>query len=154
MANGPDTQNSLINKVVSFLNNNGYFVWRQENYGRFDSLDAFERLVKIVKVLRDNPHISDEQMEAAIKAALEKSWRKVPNNLKGVADVIGWNLTTGGWIAVEVKIGTDQIRPEQDIFLRRLKKSGGQVYLVRDFNSFAEGFWRLQNASAMSHSHL
>lgn len=147
-----ETQNSLINKVIGFLNVNGYFVWRQENYGRFDSLDAFERLVKIVKALRDNPHISDEQMEAAIKMALAKSWRKVPDNLKGVADVIGWNLSTGGWIAIEIKIGTDQIRPEQDTFLRRLKHSGGEVYLVRHFDSFVDGFWRNKQPSATFHT--
>lgn len=147
-----ETQNSLINKVIGFLNVNGYFVWRQENYGRFDSLDAFERLVKIVKALRDNPHISDEQMEAAIKMALAKSWRKVPDNLKGVADVIGWNLSTGRWIAIEIKIGTDQIRPEQDTFLRRLKHSGGEVYLVRHFDSFVDGFWRNKQPSVTSHA--
>ncbi len=147
-----ETQNSLINKVIGFLNVNGYFVWRQENYGRFDSLDAFERLVKIVKALRDKPHISDEQMEAAIKMALAKSWRKVPDNLKGVADVIGWNLSTGRWIAIEIKIGTDQIRPEQDTFLRRLKHSGGEVYLVRHFDSFVDGFWRNKQPSVTSHA--
>ena len=147
-----ETQNSLINKVIGFLNVNGYFVWRQENYGRIDSLDAFERLVKIVKALRDNPHISDEQMESAIKMALAKSWRKVPDNLKGVADVIGWNLSTGRWIAIEIKIGTDQIRPEQDTFLRRLKHSGGEVYLVRHFDSFVDGFWRNKQPSVTSHA--
>jgi len=131
--------------VVNFLNRNGYFVWRQENYGRFDAEDALERLIKIVKALRNNPHISDEQMEAAVKAALAKSWRKVPDNLKGVSDVIGWNLATGQWVAVEVKIGSDQIRPEQDQFMRTLKKSGGEVFLVRQFDSFSEGFWRRKN---------
>lgn len=142
-----ETQNSLINKVVNFLNANGYFVWRQENYGRFDAEDARERLVKLVKALRDNPHIGDDQVEAAVKMALAKSWRKVPDNLKGVLDVIGWNLQTGQWIGAEIKIGNDQIRPEQDQFMRRLKKSGGEVYLIRQFDSFAEGFWRLKNQS-------
>ena len=146
-----ETQNSLINKVVNFLNANGYFVWRQENYGRFDAQDAQERLVKLVIALRDNKHISTKQIKEAIKVALSKSWRKVPDNMKGVSDVIGWNLITGQWVAAEIKIGTDQIRPEQETFLRRLKKSGGEAYLIRHFDSFSEGFWRNKQPSALSH---
>ena len=147
-----ETQNSLISKVIGFLNKNGYFVWRQENYGRFDALEAEERLVELVLVLAANPHISKTQARKAIKAILANCWRKVPDNLKGVADIIGWNLSTGRWIAIEVKIGTDQIRPEQDVFLRRLKHSGGDVYLVRHFDSFVDGFWRNKQPSAIAHS--
>jgi hypothetical protein len=135
-------QNELITNIVAFLNANGFFAFRQENSGRFDAAAVEDQLVSLVSALAGNPHISLDQRRKAVKNALAKGWRKIPGGIKGVPDIIGWELATARWITVEVKIGSDQIRPEQEVFRTRLRRSGGYCFLVRDFETFTDNFWR------------
>lgn len=144
MAN--DTQNSLITKIVAFLNANGFVAWRQENQGRFDTRAAGDAMARLVWALTRVPNYDAAKARAAIDAALGKCWRKVPGGTKGVADVIGWQVGTGRWVAVEVKIGTDALRPEQIEWLGKLKRDGGTVFVIRDYDSFVDGFWRMLRA--------
>ena len=137
-----ETQNSLIGKVVAFLNANGYVAWRQENSGRFDAQAAADVLTKLVLALRAMPNYDAKKIRAAVTGKLATCWRKIPDSARGVSDVIGWHIGTGRWIAVEVKIGTDALRLEQIDWLASLRRAGGAVYMVRDFDSFEAGFWR------------
>ena len=45
--------------------------------------------------------------------------------LKGVADILGLQKSTGRFLAVEVKVGKDKLSPEQIRFLEDVKKGGG-----------------------------
>lgn len=49
----------------------------------------------------------------------------------GISDIIGFNRSTGQFIAVEVKVGRDKLRPEQERFLADVAKAGGVAAVVR-----------------------
>ncbi len=132
----PRNETEMIGVVVSFLNARGYHVWRQQNTGQFDVELAIKRLLELIADHRG-------KLDAdKLSACLRKCWRKVPSSVKGVADVIGWKLDTGSWIACEIKIGRDVIRDEQHEFLTGLKQAGGEVYVVRDFEQFVSSWER------------
>lgn len=132
-------QNLLIAQVVKFLNGQGYLVWRQENNGRIDEAAAVERLTELLFALA---HVQYDKQKVAglIKGILRKCYRKVPCALLGVTDVIGIDLETGKWIVVEVKIGADELRPDQVEFIRIVREAGGDVWLCREIESFKRGF--------------
>lgn len=134
----PRNETEMIGAVVSFLNAQGYTVWRQQNTGMFDAELATGRLLQLVEDHRGKLDFDK------VSACLRKCWRKVPASVKGVADVIGWNLNNGIWIACEIKIGRDVIREEQHEFLTGLKNAGGEVYVVRDFEQFVQA-WERKN---------
>ena len=75
-----------------------------------------------------------------IKEVLRKAYRKVPSSMKGVTDVIGFDLETARWITVEVKIGEDQVRPDQQVFMDKMRKANGSVWICRDFDCWSEAF--------------
>lgn len=139
-------QNLLIAQVVKHLNGNGYYAWRQENNGRIDESYAIEHISKLLVALA---HVKYDisKVEPLVKNILRKSYRPVPSSIKGVPDVIGFNLETGRWISVEVKCGNDQIRPEQEQFMQILRRAGGDVWVIREINSFKIAFSR-------KHQHL
>ena len=43
-----ETEQTLIKKLVDFLNANGFHVWRQHNAGRFNQSKAAESLTRLV----------------------------------------------------------------------------------------------------------
>lgn len=98
--------NSLTKSIVTYMNINGYKVWRNNNTGVYD------------------PGI--------------KAFRKNPNNLKGVSDVIGFRKGDGRFIAIEVKVGKDRISPEQAVFIEEVKKAGGVSLVARSLDTFIE----------------
>lgn len=51
--------------------------------------------------------------------------------LKGVSDVIGFNVTTGRFLAVEIKVGRDRLSAEQEHFLQSVERAGGLGLIVR-----------------------
>lgn len=140
-------QNLTIAQVVKCLNSRGYLVWRQENNGRIDFGQAIERLTDLLHGLShvkyDKPKVSK-----LIGDILNKCYRPVPSSLKGVSDVIGFSLTTGRWISVEIKVGTDRLRPDQQVFLDSVRRSGGEAWVCYDFGSWAKEFNRSRSASA------
>lgn len=52
--------------------------------------------------------------------------------LKGVPDIIGFHLTTGVFIGIEVKAGKDVLSTEQIDFLTSLKDAGGIAMVAID----------------------
>jgi len=50
---------------------------------------------------------------------------------KGCSDVLG-QLKDGRLIGVEVKAGKGRLRPEQTIFLERIRCAGGVAFMARD----------------------
>jgi hypothetical protein len=143
---------SLISAVVNYLNFSGYCAWRQQNTGHFNKTRAADSVARFVHgLLTDVRHGKQMNMFSAktksealgdlrkqIEFILSNSWEKVPDSIKGVADVIGYNKSTGRWIAVEIKIGTDRLSSDQEVWLKGLSQAGGEVWLCRDINSFID----------------
>lgn len=134
-----DTRNEteMIAAVVAFLTGRGYKVWRQQNRGQFDVISALD---KLVDALESRGTLCREEIEEIFRHC----WMRIPDSVRGVADVIGWHLKTGVWIAVEVKIGADKVSDAQHQWLTDLKKANGEVYICRDFEQFIQT-WERQN---------
>lgn len=145
-----ETEATLINKVVGFLNGNGYIVWRQQTTGHFNRVQAITSMETLVfslaKVLAADAKFDKARVKKLVSDGLDKCWRKVPDSIRGISDIVGWNARTGRWVAVEIKIGSDQLSAEQKDWMQKCRAAGGEVYLVREFESFVAGFHRRQNA--------
>jgi len=139
------TQNLLIAQVVNFLNEQGYMAWRQENNGRIDEAKVVEHLLKLLDALTQVNYTREKKVQL-ITDVLRKYYRKVPSSRKGVTDVIGVDLSTGKWICVEIKVGYDKLRPEQEEFMEIMRNAGGSVWLCREIESFRAGFLRKHRA--------
>jgi hypothetical protein len=96
--------NRTTDAIITFLNYNGFCVWRQNNTG-----------------------IYDESISA---------WRKSPNSMKGVSDIIGYNRRNGQFVAIEVKTGTDRLSESQKIFLDGVHNAGGFSMVAHSFDDF------------------
>lgn len=145
---GNDGEDQMITKVVNYLTLQGYTVWRQENSGRFSVVSAVEAISRYIKNLLAATSSGQQldlfdrrtkedtgRIERDIRSILNTCWRKVPNSVKGVADIIGWG-PDGKWIAVEIKVASDVLSLEQRAWLTSLHKSGGQVWVCPHFDSF------------------
>lgn len=142
-------QNLLIAQVVKFLGGQGCLVWRQENNGRIDEQALVSHLLKLFDALSRVKYTS-EQKAKLFQDAIRKAYRGVPCSLKGVSDVIGFNLQTGHWISVEIKLGNDKMRPEQEDFAAIVRSSGAaEFWLCREINSFKAG-WLKKHQPAQS----
>jgi len=67
-------------------------------------------------------------MEAGVGRPLGRA-HIVRYGIRGAADIIGILAPRGGWIAIEVKVGKDTLRPGQLVFRGIIERSGG-LYLV------------------------
>ena len=59
---------------------------------------------------------------------------------KGVSDILAVLPPAGRILAIEVKIGSDKLRPEQIGFLKNIEHVGGITYVAKDFDEFKK-FW-------------
>ncbi len=148
-----ETEALLINKVVGFLNANGYIVWRQQTTGHFNRVQAITTMETLVfslaKVLAADVKFDKTRVKKLVSEGLDKCWRKVPDSIRGISDIVGWNARTGKWVAVEIKIGSDHLSAEQKDWMQKCRDAGGEVFLVREFESFTSGFWRNRNAVSL-----
>ena len=62
---------------------------------------------------------------------------------KGVSDVLA--CYRGVLVALEVKIGADRLRPEQEGFLANVRHVGGKAFVAKTFEGFQET-WRQEVA--------
>jgi hypothetical protein len=135
-------QNYTIAQVVNFLNGQGYVAWRQENNGRIDKASLVEQLLKLFDALA-LVNYTNEQKAKLFGDAIDKCYRCVPSSMKGVNDVIGFHAVRGTWISVEIKLGTDRLRPEQVEFSAKVKQTEhGEFWLCREIESFKQGWYR------------
>jgi hypothetical protein len=123
------TEHEIIGGVIDYLNSHGCFVWRQMNEGSFDSDLAAKALAKEEKTGFVFNYVN-------IRRVFSNCYRRVPYSIKGVADVIGWELETGRFVAVEVKTKNDNIKKDQDAWLRAAKQAGCKVYVARSVTDF------------------
>lgn len=69
-----------------------------------------------------------------------QAYMKNPNTKKGVSDIIGWNRE-GSFIAIEVKIPTAKVNPEQQLFINDLNKTkNGFGMIARSLQDVQEAF--------------
>jgi hypothetical protein len=57
--------------------------------------------------------------------------RTISFGLKGSSDIIGIHHT-GKFIACEIKIGKDKLRPEQEAFKNMILKMNGYYFIIKD----------------------
>ena len=135
-------QNYVIAQVVNFLNANGYVAFRCENNGRIDKEGLIQQLLKLFDALAMVNYSRDKKTEL-FSDAIDKCYRRVPSSMKGVSDVIGFHAVYGTWISVEVKIGEDELRPDQVVFRDKVRETKhGEFWLCREIESFKQGWLR------------
>lgn len=158
-------ETDLIMRVIDFLNRNGYCVWRAHNSGHYSTQQVAEGLTKWFVGLAKSPEVVarlSEQVDGTaykttrgqlvrkVNEQLDKGWRKVQGGRKGVPDILGFRLNGGKMVGVEVKIGLDELSNEQKQLLDEMRKAGCEVWLVRSFDSFVEGFCKRYEKGGMA----
>lgn len=86
-------------------------------------------LMEVLKALRTHPAVVwCERMNSG--AALVEG-RYIRFGFKGCPDVLGM-LKDGRLLGVEVKAQAGRLRPEQALFLERIRAAGGVAFVARD----------------------
>ena len=86
-------------------------------------------LVEVLKAL--NTHLAVALCERINSGAARMGARFVRFGFKGCPDVLG-QLRDGRLLGVEVKAKAGRLRPEQAIFLERIRGAGGVAFVARD----------------------
>ena len=86
-------------------------------------------LVEVLKAL--NTHAAVAWCERMNSGAARIGVRFVRFGFKGCPDVLG-QLKDGRLLGVEVKAKTGKLRPEQAVFLERIRCAGGVAFVARD----------------------
>lgn len=86
-------------------------------------------LVEVLKALNAHPAVA--WCERMNSGAAKIDNRFVRFGWTGCPDVIG-QLRDGRFIGVEVKAAKGKLRPEQAIFLDRIRRAGGVAFMARD----------------------
>ena len=86
-------------------------------------------LVEVLKAL--NTHTAVAWCERMNSGAARMGGRFVRFGFKGCPDVLG-QLKDGRLLGVEVKAQAGRLRPEQAVFLERIRGAGGVGFMARD----------------------
>ncbi len=86
-------------------------------------------LIEVLKALKSHPSVV--WCERMNSGAAKVGNRFIRFGFTGCPDVLG-QLDDGRVLAVEVKSPTGKLRPEQSIFLDRIKAAGGVAFVARD----------------------
>lgn len=86
-------------------------------------------LVEVLKALRAHPAVSWAERQNTGSARI--GGRFIRFGWPGCPDVIG-QLRDGRFLGCEVKGPTGRLRPEQAVFLERIRASGGVAFVGRD----------------------
>lgn len=105
--------NELTKQILNFLFLEGVFAWR-------NSVGAASGTY----VTKDG----------------EVKQRFMRMGLPGSSDIIGI-MPGGKFLAVEVKVGRDRLRPEQEGFLENVRRLGGTALVVKTYEEFLE-LWK------------
>lgn len=88
-------------------------------------------LVEVLKALRAHPAVSwAERMNSG---AVRVGGRFIRFGWKGCPDLLG-QLKDGRLLGVEVKADKGKLRPEQAVFLERIRGAGGVAFVARNCN--------------------
>ena len=86
-------------------------------------------MVEVLRALRTHPAAS--WCERMNSGAARIGSRFVRFGFRGCPDVLG-QLKDGRLLGVEVKGPTGRLRPEQELFLERVRGAGGVAFMARD----------------------
>jgi len=86
-------------------------------------------LVEVLKALKAHPAVV--WCERMNSGAAKVGNRFIRFGFKGCPDVLG-QLRDGRLLGVEVKGPTGKLRPEQSVFLERIRGAGGVAFMARD----------------------
>ncbi|MFO1279561.1 MAG: VRR-NUC domain-containing protein [Burkholderiaceae bacterium] len=86
-------------------------------------------MVEVLRALRTHPAVS--WCERMNSGAARIGSRFVRFGFRGCPDVLG-QLKDGRLLGVEVKGPTGRLRPEQELFLERVRGAGGVAFMARD----------------------
>lgn len=100
-------------------------------------------LVEVMKALSAHPAVA--WCERMNSGAMRIGKRFVRFGWKGCPDVLG-QLKDGRLLGVEVKAEKGRLRPEQTIFLERIRLAGGVAFMARDCRDV---FCELEKAGRM-----
>ena len=96
---------------------------------RTNSRPEAAALVEVLKALRTHPAVAwAERMNTG---AAKVGNRFIRFGWPGCPDVLG-QLKDGRFLAVEVKAQAGRLRPEQALFLARIRAAGGVAFVARD----------------------
>jgi hypothetical protein len=70
--------------------------------------------------------------------------RVIKFGFKGSSDIIGITRS-GKFLAVEIKTGKDDLRPEQKVFKKVIEENGGRYFLIRSENDIEGMVLSLKN---------
>lgn len=138
-AGGYTNEVRVAAQICTLLNNRyGFRVWRNNNTGSFDAKHAEEKIAELYASVKSGqftlPHF-----QAAVSEILKCCFRPTPCQIKGSPDVVGFD-SRGRFGGIEIKLGYDEMRPEQDVFKREVLSVGGWYYEIRDFELFSRTF--------------
>ena len=102
-------------------------------------------LVEVLKALSAHPAVA--WCERMNSGAVRIGKRFVRFGWKGCPDVLG-QLKDGRLIGVEVKSAKGKLRPEQAVFLERIRCAGGVSFVARDCRDV---FFELDRAARAAH---
>lgn len=86
-------------------------------------------LVEVLQALRAHPSVAWVHRVNSGGALIGK--RFIRFGWPGAPDVLG-QLTDGRLLACEVKAPEGKLRPEQTLFLKRIREAGGVAFVARD----------------------
>ena len=92
-------------------------------------------LVEVLKALRTHPAVA--WCERMNSGAAKVEGRFIRFGFKGCPDVLG-HLKDGRVLGVEVKAQAGRLRPEQALFLERIRCAGGVAFVARDCRDVRE----------------
>ena len=102
---------------------------------RTNSRPEAAALVEVLKALRTHPAVA--WCERMNSGAAKVEGRFIRFGFKGCPDVLG-QLKDGRLLGVEVKAQAGRLRPEQALFLERIRCAGGVAFVARDCRDVRE----------------
>lgn len=101
----------------------------EQPVARLNSRPEAAALVEVLKALRAHPGVAWCERQNSGVARI--GGRFVRFGWPGYPDVLG-QLTDGRLLGVEVKAQAGRLRPEQAVFLERIRAAGGVAFVARD----------------------
>ena len=118
------------------MNNHGYCVWRHSNTGGFNSFFVQVEIQKLHYAVASG-QLNQKQFNESVQNIVKKGWKKTPGQKLGVLDIVGFNLRTGKFTAVELKLDQDTLSTDQKDFIKIVESAGAEKYIVKDFPVFS-----------------
>ena len=120
-------------KIIAFMSQNGFHVWRQSNHAVFDvdkfvsnaskyKSNAFHCFInnnvgKSLSELQELLLEAEKKWEKDCKSIAAQCYKPVPNGIKGVPDIIGFRLSDAKFVGIEIKINKDKMSEQSQSLL-------------------------------------